>query len=246
MLKTIIVDDEVNIRQGLEKALDWGKYGFTVAGSAEDGVEALKIFEELKPCLVITDIKMPRMDGLELSRELKMRDPQISIIIISGYSDFSYAREAIRFGVADYLLKPVDFDELAGVLKNIYKSLSARMAPGENEAGRASCGDGRIGEVLAYIRKNYQNEITLKKLAELFFFNPVYLGQLFKTETGKYFHDIINEIRIEEVIRLLQERVMNIDEIFGRVGYKNSDHFYKSFKKVTGMNPGEYKKKHFR
>jgi Response regulator containing CheY-like receiver domain and AraC-type DNA-binding domain len=127
MFKAVIVDDEPNIREGLRKIIDWGKHGFIIIGQASDGIEALEIYDQEKYDLVISDIKMPRMDGLELSRELKSRNPEIKVLIVSGYDDFSYAKEAIKYGVNSYLLKPVDSEELCNVLTLIQESLVDKM-----------------------------------------------------------------------------------------------------------------------
>ena len=127
MYKAIIVDDEPNIREGLRTIINWNESGFVIVGEAMDGVEALELFETKKPSLVVTDIKMPRMDGIILSRELKIKNPHVSILILSGHSDFSYAREALKCGVSNYLLKPVDTCELVNELKIIQKNISDRI-----------------------------------------------------------------------------------------------------------------------
>lgn len=250
MFKVIFADDEINIRQGLAKAVQWDAHGFVIAGTAADGLEARDLYMREKPHLVITDILMPEMDGLELTRVLKKDNPLVKIIIISGYSDFTYAREAIKYGVTDYLLKPLDFRELGAVLDSAWKSIEVELQgnsriPDEwkepdNTAVKA---DGKLADVLAYVRENYHNDINLIKLADHFFFSPVYLGQLFKKETGRYFHEYINWLRVEMAKKLIEEGTGTMEEISSRVGYKNVDHFYKNFKKATGINPGDYKKR---
>lgn len=119
MLKVMIVDDEPNIRKGLIKVINWKEHGFEVLAHAEDGLEALEVYKKERPDAVITDIKMPGMDGLQLSYELKKIDRNISIILLSGYSDFAYAKQAIQNGVDGYLLKPVNQKELILELEKI-------------------------------------------------------------------------------------------------------------------------------
>ena len=104
-IKVLIVDDEQIIREGLRLTIDWEKYGFTVIGSASNGEKALLLCEEQSPDLVITDIRMPVMDGLELTKELIARYPKVRIIILSAYDDFKYAQKAISYGASEYLLK---------------------------------------------------------------------------------------------------------------------------------------------
>ncbi|CAI6045628.1 response regulator transcription factor [Cohnella sp. JJ-181] len=150
MHKIVIVDDEPSIRQGLAELLDWASLGYRIAGSAASGKEALLLFECIRPDLMIVDIRMPGMDGMELIRELKSRDPGIRIIVLSGYADFNYAREAIALGVDHYLLKPVDEDELSEILAVIKQALDGRAAERgrEGRAERALRGE-RLGSLLS-------------------------------------------------------------------------------------------------
>ena len=120
MYKLLIVDDEAEVRKGIIRKIDWGKYDFEIAGEAENGREALDIIEENIPDAVITDITMPMMDGLELTAVIKETYPTIKTIILTGFDDFKFAQQAIKYGVSDYILKPVmpsDIDELMAKLK---------------------------------------------------------------------------------------------------------------------------------
>lgn len=119
MMKLLIVDDEKSVRDDVRSALDWNIYGYEICGEAADGIEALKIAEQYKPDLVITDIRMPGLNGLQITEELKARSPECKIIILTGYSEFQYAKQSIALGVESYLLKPVDEDELASQIKKI-------------------------------------------------------------------------------------------------------------------------------
>ncbi|WP_110945139.1 response regulator transcription factor [Paenibacillus phocaensis] len=118
-VKMLIVDDEAVICEGLRYTIDWTKLGVQVVGEAYDGREALRLIEEHGVQLVLSDIRMDGMDGLELAKQLQQRHPDVKVVMISGYEDFEYARQAIRLGVGDYLLKPVDIEELSAVVKNI-------------------------------------------------------------------------------------------------------------------------------
>ncbi|MCH1982056.1 response regulator [Ruminococcus sp. OA3] len=118
-MKVIIVDDEKKICQLIQFLVDWEKMGLEVAGVAYNGIDALRLVEELEPAIIITDIKMPGCDGLELIQQVQHRKPNIHFIIISGYQDFEYARKAIRYGVRDYLSKPIQKDELEETLQRV-------------------------------------------------------------------------------------------------------------------------------
>lgn len=120
MKKIILVDDEIFARKGLLGLISWNDYGFEIAGEANDGEEAIQLIEELQPDLVISDIRMPVMDGLSLIGEIRDRGiASPKFVIISGYGDFKYAQQAVRFGVQDFLLKPIDEEELAQTLIRI-------------------------------------------------------------------------------------------------------------------------------
>ena len=523
MIKVMIVDDEYDIRQGLKKIINWEEQGYTIIGEAADGDEALTMFKKSAPNLIITDIKMPGTDGLELARKMREEDSNVKMIILSGHDDFTYARKAIMYDVESYLLKPVDPNELCEELTNIretlekelitlyrerekekwihdfffrklvrgepfqenefkhndwlmlknyecfvmlmvelddfdesllqlsesdillkkfairnvleeivedtgigivyeennhrlgillsgstsqltqlsiksltnkmieftecyakqfisigvghkvyrkeeisssyqkaslaleksffnpkqqvyyhnkintdlavwsldwtayglteaveqlnriemdhqldilFQELNAKDAPfetirdvlvytlvklshvvieadgdwsklyfnhfGESDwvtdvrtSGEAKQGlkgicldiidyllkkrnnpiQNNISEIVHYIDKNYWEELNLKKLADFFYVSPAYLGQLFKRETGQYFNDYLNQVRIKKAQQLLLNKNLTILDISEKVGYKNTNHFYIHFKNLTHLNPGDYRKR---
>ncbi len=124
MFRAIIVDDEPQIRKGLRTIISWETAGFVIIGEAADGDEALSLIARQPPDLVITDVKMPHKDGIELSRQIQRKYPDIAVLILSGYNQFTYAKEAMKYGVVDYILKPVDPEELMGILGQLYRKLS--------------------------------------------------------------------------------------------------------------------------
>lgn len=124
--KVIIVDDEFRFRRHLHSAIDWNAYGFEICAEARNGIEALREAETIRPDVALVDINMPFMDGLQLSEKLKEQHPEISIIFITGYSDFEYARKAVKVGAVDYLLKPFNEEELLMVLHKVRASIQKR------------------------------------------------------------------------------------------------------------------------
>ena len=128
MYKLIIVDDESEIRNGLLEIIDWEKEGFVVVGEAENGLDALQLAETTPIDLVITDIRMPFMDGLEMAKEIRKLQPMVSFIILSGYDDFEYTRQAIQIRISDYVLKPVSSDDLIPILRSVKTSMDERFA----------------------------------------------------------------------------------------------------------------------
>ncbi|UOK57428.1 response regulator [Bacillus sp. OVS6] len=123
MMKVIIADDEIQVRRGLKMKAKWEEEGFQIAGEASNGKEALQLVEEIKADLVITDVRMPVMDGIEFARRCHRKFPHVKVIVLSGYSDFEYVRSSLVEGVKDYLLKPVAPDELAGALRRVKEEI---------------------------------------------------------------------------------------------------------------------------
>lgn len=119
MMKVIIADDEIQVRRGLKMKADWEEEGFQIAGEASNGKEALQLVEETRADLVITDVRMPVMDGIEFAGRCHREYPHVKVIVLSGYSDFDYVRSSLIEGVKDYLLKPVAPDELAEALRRV-------------------------------------------------------------------------------------------------------------------------------
>lgn len=130
-IKALIVDDEKYERLLLSKLINWEKLGIQLAGTAASGDDALKIFEEVHPEIVLTDISMPEMDGLELSRRLKRVDSEVDIVIITGFREFEYARQAISIGVEEFLLKPIDQAEVEKLLLKIKNEIIKKKSDRE-------------------------------------------------------------------------------------------------------------------
>jgi two-component system response regulator YesN len=157
MLKVVLVDDEDIIREGLLTAIQWENFGFSIAGQAEDGEQAIRVIEETEPNVVITDIKMPFVDGLQLIERIKPRFPQIYIVIISGHDEFQYAQKALKLGAFDYILKPIDLDYLGVLLHNIRNDYELRRQ--------------KDGEVISLKEKMESN---LPLLKEQFFWDVIH------------------------------------------------------------------------
>jgi len=151
--KVLIVDDEPIICKGISSKIDWGGLQLEQAGEAQNGMDALEMVHRIKPDIVITDIRMPLMDGLQFINLAKRNYPRLQFIIISGYSEFEYARQAIRYGVTDYLLKPVNKDELKDALFSVKERLKGQR--GESADGRRE-----IGRVLSKLLGNDVQEET--------------------------------------------------------------------------------------
>lgn len=249
MLKVLIADDEYDIRIGLCNLEEWGLCGFEVVGTCTNGLEAYKMFKEIRPHLLVVDIKMPVMDGIELLKKVREIDSEVAVIILSGYDDFEYAKEAIRYSASSYLLKPVDTGELLEELNKISaflpKAQDATLIAKGTAAGNPPLEKKiDIQKVLNFIKLHFREDINLTYIAKRkFFFHPYYLGKLIKKETGYRFNDYLNMLRVEYAKKLLVGTEIPIKEISEKTGYKYLDHFYRTFKKYLDMNPGDYRER---
>ena len=248
MLRILLVDDEPAVRrrvrrmiEGLEGA-DWW-----LAAEAEDGERALFLIRREQPDLVLTDIRMPGLDGLELIRRSLAELPRLKFIILSGYNEFDYAKEAMFFGVRHYLLKPIDSAELFKALDDLQSEMVQDGTVPEKvqlpEGDPRSRHHEVVARVCAYARTRFQDELTLKEVAGLVFMHPVYLGRLFHQEMGMTFHDYLRLVRVEAAVQLLEKGNLPVYEISEAVGYKAAGHFFRVFRSLKGMSPGEYRQR---
>ncbi|WP_455650110.1 response regulator [Enterocloster citroniae] len=132
LYRIILVDDEEEVRQSIIRKINWTEAGFKVVGDAENGEDALEKVEALEPDLILTDIRMPYMDGLTLAERVRQKYPSIKIVIFSGYDDFEYAKQAIKLNVTEYILKPVNVEELTAILKRIKANLDEEIEQKRN------------------------------------------------------------------------------------------------------------------
>ena len=132
LYRIILVDDEEEVRQSIIRKINWTEAGFQVVGDAENGEDAMEKVEALEPDLILTDIRMPYMDGLTLAEKVRQKYPSIKIVIFSGYDDFEYAKQAIKLNVTEYILKPVNVEELTAILKRIKSNLDEEIEQKRN------------------------------------------------------------------------------------------------------------------
>ena len=128
LYRIILVDDEEEVRKGIIRKIDWNRLGFEVVGDAENGAEALEKIEQLEPEVVMTDIRMPFMDGLTLTERIRQKYPSMKVLIFSGFDDFEYAQQAIKLNVTEYILKPVNVEELSEILTRVKKNLDEEIS----------------------------------------------------------------------------------------------------------------------
>lgn len=256
--KLMIVEDEPLIRAGLKQYFDWEELGIHTIIEAENGKEGVDTALIELPQLVITDIRMPIMDGLEMIGQLRPKLPDTLFIILTGHNEFEYAQKAIHYGgVYDYLLKPLQYEKSFAVIQNCLSKINEKQQikqSFEREKKTVSSQENLdtpeiegqdlqlFTQIERYIKQHIDEELTLNMVAEHFFYNPSYLSRLFKTKLNKNYMTFVSEIRINQALQHLKESQYSVSEVSTMCGYKSYKHFIKVFKNVTEMTPTEYRK----
>lgn len=245
MYRLLIADDEPIVADSLAEYVNWRELGFEVSRAVYSVEEALEAVKEQMVDVILTDIIMGENTGLGLLEEVMSRNPEIVGVIISGHEDFSYARTALRLGVYDYLVKPVDIDELEAVFQKIYRKLEDRKTDGgagDKEEDEQEKSEGLIiKNVKEYIEIHYGDNITLNLLAEKVYVHPAYLSTLFKRKTGCNFKEYLTEVRVNKARELLNDVSLRISDVAALVGYDGPKHFSKVFREITGLTPTDYR-----
>ena len=239
-LRVLLVDDEIMIREGFKQLFDWQAHDCEVVGEAGDGMEALTQIDTLRPDIVIMDINIPIMNGLKVIQLSRIKHPNTAFVIVSGYDDFSYCREALRLQITDYILKPVNYEEFGTCIDNLKISLFERRVSSAAEPEKQE--ERAITGITRYLQKHLAEEISLSVLAEQFHLNPQYISQLFKSEIGVNFLVYLTNIRMEKAKKLLLSTALSIAEVAEQSGYGDYRVFTKVFKKSEGITPSQYRR----
>ncbi|WP_010267898.1 response regulator transcription factor [Paenibacillus senegalensis] len=259
VMQVVLVDDELPLRQEL-RLFPWREHGFELAGEAENGEMALQLCRKIKPQIVITDITMPVMNGLDLLRTLKDEQLNVKVILLTCHSDFEFAREALRFGAVEYLLKvTMESEELVNALNHARTAyLRERMLEANKQAANLKAdslyGDKdkhsdipaavrkEIADAIDYIRENLQHSLSLNVVAEQVNLSPHYFSRLFREETGISYQSYITTKRMEKAAYLLRTTSLRVYEVAYEVGIPSYRYFASMFREYAGIPPTEYKK----
>ena len=240
-LRVLLVDDEIMIREGFKRLFDWQAHDCEVVGEAADGMEALAQIDTLEPDIVIMDINIPIMNGLKVIQTSRIRYPDMAFVIVSGYDDFSYCREALRMKITDYILKPVNYEEFGSCIDNLKIALFEKETKEHPDPAQ----ERPITGITRYLQEHLSEEISLNILAEQFHLNSQYISQLFKNEIGVNFLAYLTSIRMEKAKKLLISTSLSIGEISQQAGYGDYRVFTKTFKKWEGSTPSQYRRDFF-
>jgi two-component system response regulator YesN len=260
MYKLLIVDDESLTRLYMRQNISSLDEKWEVSGEASDGIEALEFLSRSKVDLVMTDIKMPVMDGLELCSIIHHDYPGQQVIILSGYDEFSYAQQAIRYDVDDYLLKPLIEEELLAALGKVSSRIENEKCREQTFSVKALENDpltqGHTNEqnhtseqnitdlARNFICSHYFEPISLVQIAEHIGVSSNYLSCIFHKQVGESYIKFLTRVRMEQAAKLLSQKPqVKISDISDKIGYVSVKHFLHVFKQYFNSTPGEYRSK---
>jgi two-component system response regulator YesN len=231
MNKILLVEDEEGTRKLLRIIINWETYHMKIVAEASNGRQALNMIDEVDPDILITDIRMPIMDGIQLAREVREKYPQIKVVMITAYNEFSYIQEALRIGAVDFILKPLKREELCEAMERISQNFEHQ----DNIP--------LVERIKQYLEENYRNsELSIRNVADVYFINESYLSRIFKDSTGSAPLKYLNEIRMKKACELLTCTDKKVYQIAEETGFSNPDYFSKAFHKIMGVTVNEFLK----
>ena len=253
MLDILVVEDEAPIREWIEYTIVNSSSEFNVVGTSINGKDGYELALKLKPNVILTDIKMPVMDGIELTKKIKNELPETIVIILTNFEEFSYAKQAITYGVYEYLIKSdIRTKELKEILEKINMNFKMKMSEVEkNKEQRVNKlkeseedivesnvkYSKAIESAMKYIEQNYSKHISLTDISKHVFLSHEYFSRLFKEEVGENFVTYLSIYRINVARKIIKNEDKKISQIALEVGYTNAGYFSKSYKKYLGVSP---------
>ncbi len=254
MLRVLIAEDEEMIRKGLVYTTDWLSMDCAVVAEAADGKEGLQKIVDCRPDVVIADICMPYLDGIEMIRQASEL-VRFKSVLLTSYAEFEYARRAIEARVSEYLLKPVDEEQLARIMKKLAveiansRQVERVMEQAEQEGMNpeyyiraATEQNSYVAEALRRIQESYASRLSVEGISEELGISASYLSRKFKEITGQTFLDFLNRYRVWQAVALLNTGKYRISEISEATGFTDYKHFCTVFKKYTLKSPTKFRK----
>lgn len=252
MIRVLIADDERLEREALADLVVRRFEHEAVIQTAENGRRAADAAILWEADLILMDIEMPGINGLDAARAVLEQRPECKVIFVTAYSLFQYAHEAMHLGACDYLLKPVDPDEAEAAIRRAIRQIEAgrklaELAPVTPEpAADTAEAEDRNALVMAHVRRymedNYMFDLSLDSVSEILHISPAYLSAQFKKYQKMNFLDCLTELRINAAKQLLTDPLRSAAEVASMVGYEDASYFARAFKKRTGMTPTQYRR----
>ncbi|MBN2617848.1 MAG: response regulator [Spirochaetales bacterium] len=250
--KILIVDDEYLIRELIKRSIDWNKLNCIIVGEASSSIEGLKKVDEYNPDIIISDVCMPIMNGLEFSRIVLSKHPHINIVLLSGHDEFKYVQSALSIGVKEYLLKPLNSQQVINSIEKLKNNINKarktlldlqQLELYKNEAYYNNESSNLVCNIKKYIEKNISDpNLTLVSIANEFGMNHSYLSRKFSQESNFTIVEFISKCRVNLAKKLILTTDLRSYEICDQIGISDPHYFSLFFKKHTGVSITEFKK----
>ena len=242
MWKVMVADDELYMLEAMEKLFNWEKMGCQLIFNATNGKELLERMEKELPDIVITDVRMPLVSGIDVAKYIYEKELPTKVIILSAYEDFEYAREAIQYDVCGYIVKTSVIEMLPQVLQKTIKKLPKPVTEMETEEKKHS--NDILERLKKYISLHYTEKLTLEQIANDIHANGSYLSRVYKVKTGQNLFDAINKMKLKKAKEYMAKG-HKIYEVAQLVGFDDVSYFSRVFKKYEGCSPREYEKRYY-
>lgn len=251
-MKLLIVDDEPIIRKGIKRLVDFEALGIEEVYEGTNGQQAFELYKAHRPEIILADINMPKMNGLEFSEKVKHMDKSVKIALITGYDYFDYAQKAIKLGVEDYILKPVSSEDIRQLLHKLTTAVREERASSEAAAiahrYQTAYGspedEGYQRDIITLTEEGVSDpSFSLTVLAEKLGLSTGYTSGLFKKYFEMTFKEYLMSKRLDKAKILLLSTDMKNYEISEAIGFADPNYFSTAFKKYTNMSPGKYREK---
>ena len=249
MYKVVVIEDEEIIRKGIIMSIDFTQFNAMLVGEAGNGKEGIELIREKRPDIVITDVTMPLVNGIEMIESTS--DMNYTSIIISGYDEFAYAQKAIKLGVCDYLMKPIDKEELNHIIKEIISrfDLSSKINEllKEKDSVENIClldtlknEDPLVNKMIGYINSHYSEKMFITDVAKYLNYSESLLSKRFRRVTRMTFNEYLNRFRIQKAMNYMRNGEHYMLEISDICGFNDYKYFSTVFKKYTGHSPKQF------
>lgn len=261
-MNVILVDDEAVAVNALRRRVNWQRFGVEEVYIANSMRQAQELFSAKEIHVMLCDIEMPQGNGLDLFEWVKSHYPAVECVFVTCHADYDYMRKAMQLGSADYILKPIEYEELEGILGKVAQRVQKRAErdtgsqTGDQEVRipahvlqklaaeeKGSPGESAVSAVTDYIHRHLHEQISISKLAEQVYLNEQYMARLFKKSVGLSILEYVTRERLKLARELLLSTDYPINRVADSVGYDNYSYFARLFKRETGMTPQEYRQR---
>ncbi|MDM5331568.1 response regulator [Neobacillus sp. CF12] len=247
--KVVLVDDDAIVIEFLKKVIPWQDFGFQVVASFQDSSAALEFMLANPYDVLITDIGMPKLNGIELIGQLKKSNIHSNNVILSCHDEFTFAQQAIKLEAYDYILKEsMEESNIIDLLERLKKKLDQeRNTSYQHEIAtkliEMTTRNEDVLKAQKYVESHLENKISLTEVAAHLHLNSSYFSRMYKKETGEGFVEYVTRMKMEKAVELLDQSIKSVEQIAYELGFESKSYFLKTFKRFYGLSPKSYKYK---